>query len=68
MGFTPSLLCSSSVNVASGAAVFTLLLRRRVALLHRTAICRQPFKPPVTLLPGKSSGASNFYSTFKVFI
>jgi len=28
---------SSLVHVASGAAVFTLLLHRRVAFLHRTA-------------------------------
>ena len=41
MGFTPSLLkkqmterCSPLVHVASGAAIFTLLLRRRVAFLH----------------------------------
>jgi hypothetical protein len=51
MGFTPSLRRSSSVLVASGAAVFTLLLRRHLALLHRTATCRQLFKPWVTLLP-----------------
>jgi len=51
MGFTPSLLkkrmtehCSSLVHVASGAAIFTLLLRRRVAFLHRTATCRPLFK------------------------
>jgi hypothetical protein len=41
MGVTPSLLkkrmterCSSLVHVASGAAIFILLLRRRVAFLH----------------------------------
>jgi hypothetical protein len=51
VGFTPSLHCSSSVHITSGAAVFTLLLRRRVAFLHRTAICWQLFKPWVTLLP-----------------
>ena len=57
MGFTPSLLkkqmterSSSLVHVASGAAIFTLLLRRRVALLHRTATCRPLFKPWVSLL------------------
>jgi len=33
------------VHVASGAAIFTVLLRRRVALLHRTATCRPLFKP-----------------------
>jgi hypothetical protein len=44
MDFTPSLRkklmterCSSLVHVASGAAIFTLLLLRRVAFLHRTA-------------------------------
>ena len=43
MGFIPSLLkkrmtehSSCLVHVASGAAIFTLLLRRRVAFLHRT--------------------------------
>ena len=57
MGFTSSLLqkrmterCSSLVHVASGAARFTLLLRRRVAFLHRTAICRPHFKPWASLL------------------
>jgi len=42
--------CSSLVHVASGAAKFTLLLRRRVAFLHRTATCRPLFKPWVSLL------------------
>jgi hypothetical protein len=44
MGLTPSLLpkrmterCSSLVHAASEAAIFVLLLRCRVALLHRTA-------------------------------
>ena len=57
MGFTPSLLkkkddrrCSSWVHVASGAAIITLLLRRSVAFLHRTATCRPLFKPWVSLL------------------
>jgi hypothetical protein len=58
MGFTPSLLkkkgmterCSSLVHVASGAAIFTLLLRRRVAYLHLTATCRPHFKPWTSLL------------------
>jgi hypothetical protein len=57
MGFTPSLLkkltterCSSLVHVASGAAIFALLLRRRVAFLHRTVTCRPLFKPSVSLL------------------
>jgi len=42
--------CSSLVHVASGAAFFTLLLRRRVAFLRRTATCRPLFKPRVSLL------------------
>jgi hypothetical protein len=50
MGFNPSLRCSSSVYVASGVAIFTLLRRHRVAFLHRTATCRKLFKPWVTLL------------------
>ena len=57
MGFTPSKKkkriterCSSLVHVASGAASFTLLLRRRVAFLQRTATCRPLFKPLVSLL------------------
>jgi hypothetical protein len=62
--------CSSLVHVASGAAIFTLLLRRRDAFLHRTAICRPLFKPSVSLLSTgrQSSCVSNFYHTFKVFI
>ena len=58
MGFNPSLLkkrmterCSSLVHVASGAAIFTLLLRRNVEFLHRIATCRPLFKPWVSLLP-----------------
>ena len=58
MGFNHSLpkkrkteRCSSLVHVASGAAIFTLLLRRNVAFLHRTATCRPLFKPWVSLLP-----------------
>ena len=57
IGFTPSLFktrikesCSFLVHVASGAAIFTLLLRRCVAFLHRTATCRPLFKPWVSLL------------------
>ena len=57
MGFTPSLLKKhmiehypSLVHVASGVVIFTLLLRRRVASLHRTATCRPLFKPWVSLL------------------
>jgi len=77
MGFTPSLLkkriterCSSLVHVASGAATLTLLLRRRVAFLHRTAICRPLFKPWVSFLSTyrQSSCVLNFYRTFKVSI
>ena len=37
--------CSPLVHVASGAAIITLLLRRRVAFLHRTATCRPLLKP-----------------------
>jgi len=58
MGFTPSLhkkrmteRCSSWVHVASGAAIFTLLLRRRIAFLHCTSTCRLLFKPWVSLFP-----------------
>jgi hypothetical protein len=54
-GFTPlkkrmTERCSSLVHVASGTATFTLLLRRRVAFLHRTATCRPLFEPSVLLL------------------
>ena len=58
MGFNPSLFkkrmterCSSLVHVSSWAAILTLLLRRNVAFLHRTATCRPLFKPWVSLLP-----------------
>jgi hypothetical protein len=57
IGFTPSILikritehCSSLVHVASGAAMFTLLLCHHVAFLHLTTTCRPPFKPWVLLL------------------
>ena len=57
MGFTISLFkkrmtehCSSLVHVASGAAIFILLLRHCVAFLHRTATCQQCLKPWVSLL------------------
>jgi len=56
MGFTSSLFKKrmtercSFVHVASGAAIFTLLLRRRVVFVHRTATCRPLFKPRVSLL------------------
>jgi len=42
--------CSSLLHFARGAAIFTLLLRHRVAFLHRTATCRPLFKPWVLLL------------------
>jgi hypothetical protein len=52
MGFISSLLkkwmterSSSLVHVVSGAAIFTLLLRRRVAFLHRTTTCQPLFNP-----------------------
>jgi hypothetical protein len=57
MGFTHSLLkkrmterCSSLVHVASGAAIFTLLLCCRIAFLHLTNTCQPLFKPWVSLL------------------
>jgi hypothetical protein len=70
MGFNPSLCCSSLVHVASGAAVFTLLLRRRVAFLHHTATCRHLFKPWVTLLPTyrQIKQCFKFLLHFKFFI
>jgi len=42
--------CTSLVHIASGAAIFILLLRHRVTFLHRTATCRPLFKPSVSLL------------------
>ena len=61
---------SSLVHVASGSAIFTLLLRRRVAFLYRTATCRPLFKPSASLLSTyrQSICVSNFCRTFKVFI
>jgi len=58
------------LHVASGAAIFTLLLHHHVAFLHRTATCRPLFKPWVSLLSTyrQSSCVSNFYLTFEVFI
>jgi len=58
------------LHVASGAAIFTPLLRRRVAFLHRTATCWPLFKPWVSLLSTyrQSSCVSNCYRTSKVFI
>ena len=57
MGFTPSLLKKTDNRTlfffgacCKGAANFTLLLRRRVTFLHRTAICWPLFKPSVSLL------------------
>jgi hypothetical protein len=51
MGFTTLLLkkwmteCYSLVHVASWAAIFTLLLRRLVAFLHRAAAFQPLFNP-----------------------
>ena len=58
------------LHVSSGAAFFTLLLRRRVAFLHRTATCRPLFNPWVSLLSTyrQSSCVSNFYRILKFFI
>ena len=42
--------CSSLVHVANLAAIFTLLLRRRVTFLYRTATCRPLLKPRASLL------------------
>ena len=73
MGFTPSLLkkliterCSSLVQVASGAAIFKLPLRSRVAFLHRTATCRPLFKPFVSMLSSykKIERCSEIYRIF----
>ena len=62
IGFTPSLLkkrmterCSSLVHLASEAAIFTLLLGRRVAFLQRPTTCRQFLKPWVSLLSTKKT-------------
>jgi len=54
------------LHVASGAAIFTLLLHRRVSFPHLTATCRTLFKPWVSLLSTyrQSSCGSNFYRTF----
>ena len=77
MGFAPSLLKETDNRTlfflfhgASGAATYTILLRRRVAFLHRTAICRSLFKPSVSLLSTyrQSSCVSNCCRTCKVFI
>ena len=38
------------LHVTIEAAIFTLLLLRRVAFPHRTATCRPLFKPSVSLL------------------
>jgi len=62
--------CSSLVHVASGAAIVTLLLRRRL----RSSIVLPPVghssnhEYHCCQLTGQSSGVSNFYHTFKVFI
>jgi len=42
--------CYSLVHVASGAAIFTLLLRHLVAFLHRTVAYQPLFNPWVSLL------------------
>jgi len=70
MGLTPSLIkkwmterCSSLVYVASGAAIFTLQVRRHVAFLHRTATCRPLVKPSVSLL-----STSKKIELFRIFI
>jgi len=55
--------CSSLVRVARGPAIFTLLLRRRVAFLHRTATCQPLFKPSVSLLSTYRQS-----SAFRIFI
>jgi hypothetical protein len=62
--------CSSLVHVASGAAIFTLLLRRRVAFLHCAATCRPLFKPWVSLLSTYKTMelCFKFLSHFKFFI
>jgi len=73
MGFTFSLLtkrtavlCTSLVHVASGAAVFTRLLRRRVAFLHPTATCKSLFKPLVSMLANYTTSCfSKFYRYLK---
>jgi len=50
------------LHVASEAAKFTLLLRRLVGVLHRTATCRPLLKPWVSLL-------STYYrAVFRIFI
>jgi hypothetical protein len=77
MGFTSSLLkkrmtepCSSLVHVASGAAIFTLLLRRRVAFLHSNATVGHSSNHEYHCcqLTRQSSCVSNFYRTFNGFI
>ena len=62
--------CSSLVHVANRAAIFTLLLRRRVPFLHRTATCRPLFKPWVSLLSTYKTIelCFEFLLYFKVFI
>ena len=54
--------CSSLAHVASKAAIFTPLLRRHVAFLHRTAACRPLFKPSVSLL------STDNRAVFRIFI
>ena len=77
MGFTPSLLkkgmigrCSSLVHVASGAAIFTLLLSRCVysCILLPHVGHSSNLEYHCCQLTRQSSCVSNFYRTFKVFI
>ena len=59
------------LHVASGAAIFTLLLCRYVAFLHRTVTCRPLFKPSVSLLSTYNTIElcfEFFVAIFKVFI
>ena len=73
MGFTPSVPKNGWQNafilwcILQADPPSLLLLRRRVAFLHRTATCRPLFKLWVSLLSSyrQSSCVSNFYRTFK---
>ena len=77
MGFTPSLLKKQMTDAVllwcvlqAVPAFFTLLLRRRVAFMYRTATCRPLFKPWVSLLSTYKTIelCFEFLSHFKVFI
>ena len=57
MGFTPSLIKKTDDRTLfffgacyKQTAIFSLLLRRRIAFLHRTTTCQLLFNPWVTLL------------------